>query len=275
MSIITLTTDFGTKDHFVGALKGKIISELPTAVIIDISHHVDLFNIMEASYIINASYNSFPKGTVHIIGVDASLSQQAKHIVMQWDDHFFVCGDNGILSLLVQRIVPQKIVQINIHDRLHENATIMDVFVTVACHLAKGGSMNVIGKEIQSIKEIKTLKPEFSDDGKTLKGNVIYIDHFGNIVTNISKRIFTEFGKNRPFELNARGYKSKKIYNSYADFSPNNEADILTYEGKKVVIFNEGGLIEIGLYKGNHYSTGSAATLLGIQFQDSILIQFD
>ena len=88
MSIITLTTDYGLKDHFVGALKGKIISEYPEASIIDISHDVDPFNTVEASYIIGASYASFPKGTVHLIGVDMEWNKENQHIVMQWNDHY-------------------------------------------------------------------------------------------------------------------------------------------------------------------------------------------
>jgi S-adenosylmethionine hydrolase len=111
MSIITLTTDFGLKDHFVGALKGKIISGYDEAQIIDISHDIDLFNVSEASYIVGAAYNSFPKGTVHLIGVDAELTKDSKHLAMQWNDHFFICADNGILSMLTQKIVPQKIVK--------------------------------------------------------------------------------------------------------------------------------------------------------------------
>lgn len=271
MSIITLTTDFGTKDHYVGALKGKIISEYAQATIVDISHHVDLFNAIEASYIIGASYSCFPKGSVHIIGVDSD--ENNKQIVMQWDDHFFICCDNGILSLLSQRIIPQRIIEINIHERLQEYATTMDIYVRVACHIAKGGLINVVGKEIKNLREVKSLKPEFIDS-KTIKGNVIYIDHFGNVITDISKKIFQEFGKNRPFEINARGSKIKTIYNRYADLLIDNNDDPLLLDGKRMVIFNEGSLLEIGLFRGNHYSTGSASTLLGIKFGDSILVTF-
>ena len=108
MSIITLTTDYGLKDHFVGALKGKILSEYPEAQIIDISHDIDPFNIVEASYIIGAAYSSFPKGTIHLIGVDMELNKENLHIVMQWNDSYFIAADNGILSMLSQKIVPQK-----------------------------------------------------------------------------------------------------------------------------------------------------------------------
>ena len=113
MSIITLTTDFGLKDHFVGSLKGKLISGYNEAIIIDISHDIDLFNTLEAGYCIAAAYDSFPKGTIHIIGVDSERTNETQHIAIQWDDHFFICADNGILSTLTQRKVAQKMVAIN------------------------------------------------------------------------------------------------------------------------------------------------------------------
>ncbi len=163
MSIITLTSDYGLKDHFVGALKGKIISEYKEALIIDISHQIDPFNSIEASYIITSAFASFPKGTVHIIGVDAERNKENQHIAMQWNDHYFVCADNGILGLMLQKILPQKLVGINIHDRLPENATDLDVFVKVACHIAKGGSLNVIGREITSINQITEMQPAIND----------------------------------------------------------------------------------------------------------------
>ena len=99
MSIITLTTDYGLKDHFVGALKGKILSEFQEATIIDISHEIDPFNIAETSYAIGAAFSSFPKGTVHLIGVDIELNSENQHIAMQWNDQYFICADNGILSI--------------------------------------------------------------------------------------------------------------------------------------------------------------------------------
>ncbi|RYZ81856.1 MAG: hypothetical protein EOP06_22730, partial [Proteobacteria bacterium] len=201
MSIITLTTDYGLRDHFVGALKGKILSEYPEATITDISHGIDLFNVVEASYIVESAYSSFPKGTVHLIGVDIELTRTAKHIAMSWNGYYFICADNGILGFLTQKIVPEKIVAINIHDRLPEDATDLDVFVTVAAHLAKGGSLNVIGREIESVIELNELKPIISADQKSLKGYVVYIDHFGNVVTNITKKMFLETGGGRPYEI--------------------------------------------------------------------------
>ena len=274
MSIITLTTDYGLKDHFVGALKGKIISEFPEAKIIDISHEIDPFNIAETSYILQASYANFPKGTVHLIGVDAERNTENEHLAMQWNDQFFICADNGILSMLTQRILPQKIVAINIHDRLPENATDMDVFKTVACHLAKGGTLNVIGKEITELKSITDFQPLVSKDGNSIKGNVIYIDHFGNIVFNISKKQFMELSKGRTYEIVMKPKSIKTILPNYSSVAISDKFPIKYYEGEKLAIFNEAGFLEIAIFRSNPKTVGSAASLLGFSYRDTVTINF-
>ena len=274
MSIITLTTDFGIKDHFVGALKGKIVSEHPDASIIDISHHIDLFNVSEASYVIGAAYDSFPKGTVHLIGVDAELTKENRHIAMQWNDHYFICADNGILSMLTQKIVPQKIVEINIHDRLPEGSTDMDVFVTVACHLAKGGLLNVIGKEITAMKEVNELQAVVTSDKNAIKGYVVYIDHFGNCVTNISKKLVKDVARGRDFEITFSTKTIKSIKSGYSDFAVNERFSLKDYEGEKLAIFNEAGFLEIAIYRSNPSTVGTARTLLGLKIRDVVNVVF-
>ena len=274
MSIITLTTDYGLKDHFVGALKGKILSEYSEAKIIDISHEIDPFNTLEASYIISASYASFPKGTVHIVGVDMEANKENKHIVMQWNDHYFIAADNGILSMLSQKIIPQKIVAINIHDRLPNEATDLDVFVKVACHLSKGGLMNVIGKEINTIKEVTNLQAIVSDDGNSLKGHVIYIDHFGNVITNISKKYFIEIGKGRPYAIVMKTKNIKTILPNYSAIANSDKYPIKSYEGEKLAIFNEAGFLEIAIFRSNPSKVRSANSLLGLTYKDIIIIKF-
>lgn len=274
MSIITLTTDYGLKDHFVGALKGKILSEYSEATIVDISHDIDPFNTTEASYIIGASYFSFPKGTVHLIGVDIERNKENQHIAMQWNDHYFICADNGILSMLTQKIVPQKIVAINIHDRLPGDASDLDVFIKVACHIAKGGLLNVIGKETQNIKQITELQSIVSNDGNSLKGYVSYIDHFGNVVTNISKRQFLEVARGRPYEIVMKPKSIKTILPNYSAIASSDKYPIKTYEGEKLAIFNEAGFLEIAIFRSNPSKVGSANSLLGLNYRDTILIQF-
>jgi hypothetical protein len=279
MSIITLTTDYGLKDHFVGAIKGKILSEFIDAIIIDISHDIDPFNILETAYIIEAAYKSFPKNTVHLIGVDAELNKENKHLAIQWNNQYFICADNGILSILTQKIVPQKIVAINIHDRLPKETTDLDVFVTVACHLAKGGLLNVIGKEISQIKQITEIKPIIANDKNSIKGNIIYIDHFGNVVTNITKKLFLEVAKGRSYEIPLFQRKNqnpiKTILNKYSDIANTDKYDIKNYEGDKLAIFNEAGYLEIAVFRGNRTNVGNATSLLGLSYHDVITINFN
>jgi S-adenosylmethionine hydrolase len=280
MSIITLTTDYGWKDHFVGALKGKILSEYPEARIVDLSHDIDAFNTAEASYIISAAYSSFPEGTVHVIGVDAEINKENKHIVVQWNGHYFICADNGILGLMTQKVVAEKIVAINIHDRFPSAFTDLDVFVKVACHIAKGGTLNVIGKEITEIKQPTELQPVIAADKNAIKGYVVYIDHFGNVVTNISRQLFTDTAKGRNYEvvLNERGRignrsNIRKIREKYSDIASGSNP-IKYYEGEKLAIFNEAGFLEIAIFRSNPNTTGTATSLLGLGYRDVVTINF-
>ncbi len=274
MSIITLTTDFGHKDYFVGALKGKILSEHKEAVIVDISHEIDLFNTLEASYCIEAAYHNFPKGTIHIIGVDSERVGDTQHIAMQWDDHYFICADNGILNTLIQKKIPQKIVAITIHDRLNIDASDMDVFVAVACHIARGGLLNVIGKEIPSLKPVSVLTSSISNDLSEIKGQIVYIDSFGNCVTNISHKQFNETIRGRKFEIVIKNKKFSRLHKNYSDFPVSDVKQLKDLEGDFLALFNENGYLEIAIYKSNPKTVGSAATLLGLHFRDTVSIKF-
>ena len=195
MAIITLTTDFGEKDHFASSVKGAIYSELPNAQIVDISHAVSPFNILEAAYIILNAYSSFPKGSIHIIGIDSELSPENKHIVVFLDDHYFICANNGIMSMICAEIAPLKIVEINIHDKVHTSFPVLDVFVRAACHIARGGTLEVIGKVINTIKPIKNLLPFVNDEQNQIIGTVIYVDNYGNVITNITRNFLKQFRK--------------------------------------------------------------------------------
>ncbi|WP_291106821.1 SAM hydrolase/SAM-dependent halogenase family protein [Flavobacterium sp. UBA6195] len=274
MSIITLTTDFGHKDYFVGALKGKILSEHKEAVIVDISHEIDLFNTLEASYCIEAAYHNFPKGTIHIIGVDSERVGDTQHIAMQWDDHYFICADNGILNTLIQKKIPQKIVAITIHDRLNTDVSDMDVFVAVACHIARGGLLNVIGKEIPSLKPVSVLTSSITDDLSEIKGQIVYIDSFGNCVTNISHKQFNDTIRGRKFEIVIKNKKFSRLHKSYSDFQVSDVKQLKDLEGDFLALFNENGYLEIAIYKSNPKTVGSAATLLGLHFRDTVSIKF-
>ena len=275
MAIITLTTDFGEKDYFTGATKGAIYSELPDVKIVDISHSVSPFNIPEAAYIIQNAYSSFPKGTIHIIGIDSEINAENKHIAIKLNDHYFICANNGIMSMICSEIAPEKIVEINIHDKIETSFPVLDVFVKVACHIARGGTLEVIGKAINKIKPIKNIVPYVNDDKTQIIGSVIYIDNYGNVVTNIKRSFFETIQKGRDFEISARNYTFKKIYLKYSDIVnfeiPENKRHD---EGRKLVVFNSGNFLEIAVYKSNSATVGSASTLLGLGVMDAVSVHF-
>lgn len=277
MAIITLTTDFGEKDYFSGAVKGAIYSELPEARIVDISHSISPFHISEASYIIKNAYKSFPKGSIHIIGIDSELTPENKHLAVLLDDHYFICANNGILSLIASEIRPEKVVEINIHNKIETNFPVLDVFVKVACHLARGGTLEVIGKNITEIKYLKQFEPMVNAEKNQVIGHVLYVDNYGNVVTNISRKLFETIGKGRKFNINARTLNFSQIHETYSDAINFNIPKEKRGEedGKKLAVFNSAGYIELAIYKSNPSTVGSASTLFGLEERDTITIKFE
>ena len=275
MSIVTLTTDFGIKDHFIANIKGAILSELPEANIVDISHQISPFNILEAAYIIQNSYRSFPLGTIHIIGVDSELNPENKHLVVKFEGQYFICADNGIMSMACLNIEPEKIVEINIHDKLITNFSVLDVFVKVACHISRGGKLEVIGKSISKIKSVKNLTPFINESKNQIIGNVIYIDNYGNVITNITKSFFREISKSREFEISVRNYKFKKIHSKYSDIvNFSIDQSKRNNDGQALAIFNSSLNLEIAIYKSNPVNFGTAASLMGLSILDTVTINF-
>lgn len=275
MAIITLTTDFGEKDHFAGAVKGAIYSELEGVRIVDISHGVSPFHIMEAAYIIQNAYSSFPPGTIHIIGIDSELNPENKHIAVLLDGHYFICANNGIIAMLANEINPQKIVEINIHDRIITNFPVLDVFVKVACHIARGGTLEVIGKQIDTIKELRGIRPIINQKANQIVGSVIYIDNYGNVITNITKSKFEEIGKGRSFKITARTANFISIHSHYSDAinfdTPIGKRD---EDGKKIALWNSSNYLELSIYKSNPATVGSANSLFGLRYRDTVTINF-
>ncbi|QDO95427.1 SAM-dependent chlorinase/fluorinase [Formosa sediminum] len=275
MAIITLTTDFGEKDHFAGAIKGAIYSELSDVRIVDISHSISPFSISEAAYIIQNAYTSFPKGSIHIIGIDAELNPENKHIAVLLDGHYFICANNGIMSMICTEINPERIVQINIHENIVSSFPVLDVFVKVACHIARGGTLDVVGKRIEDIKPIQNLRPYVNDDQTQIIGSIIYVDNYGNVITNIKRKFFENTQKGRAYKIHARNHRFTTIYNKYSevvDFTkPPAERQS---EGKGLVVFNSSNYLEIAMYKSNTSTVGGASTLMGLKLMDTITVDF-
>ena len=276
MSLVSLTTDFGLKDYFVAAIKAELYQEIEGVNVIDVSHQISPFNHTEAAYVLKNAYSAFPKGSIHIIGVDSEYTPENVHIVMFFDGHYFIGANNGILSLIKEDRIPEKIVEINIHENIVSSFPVLDVFVKVAGHIARKGSLDIIGKNINQIKEVTDVKPVINTLEDQILGSVIYIDNFGNVVTNINRKVFLEYQRGRTYTIFTKSVKLNAIYNSYTEainFSipkENREED-----GKKIALFNAAGQLELSIYKSNPQTVGSAHSLFGLEFRDTITIKFE
>jgi len=264
MRIITLTTDMGLKDYYVASVKGAILSELSDANIIDISHQIASFDIAQASFVIKNCYNDFPKGTIHIISISPGNSSDTKHLLVENFGHYFIGADNGIFSLLFDKL-PDNIFELTIREE--ENTQCFptkNVFAKAACHIARGGTPEIIGKRTTEIKKRQLFRATV--ENHVIKGTVAYIDGYGNIITNISKNIFQEVGKGREFRiyLTRAGYMITKIHQQYSDVP----------EGEKIAIFSSSGNLEIAINKGVEGSGGGANKLFGLKMNDTITIEF-
>ena len=208
--------------------------------------------------------------------MDSELTPENQHIAVLVDDHYFIMANNGVIGLIISEIVPEKVIEIQLPNTIDSPFPEMDVFVKAASHIARGGKLEVIGRPFKNLKDLREFNPRISDDGKTISGSVIYIDNYGNVVTNIQQNIFKSIGKGRPFELHARNKKIKDIHKKYSD--------IINYEldksqrkspGELLALFNSSGYVEIAIYKSDLNTVGGASTLLGLDYRDTVIINFN
>ena len=260
MTLITLTTDLGTTDSYLASVKGAIYSQLAEAKIIDISNHIEPFNIQQAAYILRNCFKDFPAGTVHVISVDDELSTTNEHLAVKAHGHYFIGADNGFFSLLFSDVLPEKIVRLNISlasDCMTFSAK--NIFIPAACHLARGGTMEIIGTTTNCFEvERIGLKAVLQKD--MIRGSVIYIDSYGNAVTNISKNEFEQIQKGRSFTI-LFGREDEMITNISDKYK-----DVTISE--KLALFGQNNQLQIAINK------GKASKLLGLTFHEIIRIEF-
>lgn len=255
----------GLKDHYVASIKGSIYSQVPNAQIVDISHNIEHFNIIQAAFVLRNVYKDFPKGTIHVIGVDTEAIDDIEHLVVSHEGHYFISADNGIFSLIFDK-KPDKILSLNLSQEVEDlTFPTKDVLCKAACFLARGGTLEFLGKEKDSYTEKRTFTPII--DNNTIRGFVSYIDSYGNIISNIDKATFSAVGRGRNFKITfSRSNTSiNKISNSYSS----------VISGEKLALFNTSNLLEIALNKGVKGSGGGAAQLFGMQFNAPINITFN
>lgn len=256
MPVITLTTDWGTKDHYLASVKGSILKQIPDARIIDISHQVDPFNLKEAAYIIKNSYTFFPEKSIHIIGINTEESDENPHVALMKDNHYFIGSDNGIYSLIFNS-APDQIVELDIiQDSDYYTFSTRDRFVKAAAMISSGKKLEELGPSRDKISEQMLFRPVVGAD--SIKGIVIYIDNYENVITNITKDLFEKVRKGRKFRIVFRGEEIKTVKASYSEV---NVSDVLA-------LFASNGHLQIALNKAN------ASSLLGLYMDDPVRIEF-
>ncbi len=258
MTIVTLTTDWGRSNHYSGSVKGTLLRLIPDVHIIDISHEVASFDIMQAFFILKNAYPSFPEGSIHLVGINSEAGISTPHIAIKHDGHFFIGADNGVFSLLFDNN-PDEAVEIDIHqDSDYFTFSTRDVFSRVAAMIASGSPLQSIGPIHTSLNHKIPFKPVIYPE--RIVGKVIFIDNYENVVVNIDKELFRRVGKNRPFSINFRspGNSIHYIHHSYAD----------VIAGEKLALFGSTGLLEIAI------NQGKASGLLGLSINDTVSIEF-
>jgi S-adenosyl-L-methionine hydrolase (adenosine-forming) len=249
--IITLTTDFGTNDHFVGAVKGVILQTAPEACIVDISHAVQPFDILDGSLTISQAYSYFPSGAVHMVIVDPGVGTARRPIMMTGDRHQFVAPDNGVLSMIydreerisVRHITAEHYFLPNVSNTFHAR----DIFAPIAAYLAKGVDPNRFGEEITDYTRFAAPRPKPVDE-HTLRGVVLKVDRFGNLITNITPqdapKLFDAAPPNFKIAVGTKGTVTR-ICRQYAEGKPGEAFGILGSMGFLEIAANRGSASQL------------------------------
>ena len=257
-TIVTLTTDWGQSDYYIGAVKAAILSKVPDTVFVDISHNIESFSVAQAAFVLKSSYKQFPAGTIHIVGVDSEPDKNGKIIIISHLEQIFILNDNGIAGLLFgNEIKPAIIIETGFAFE-GSSFTELSVFSNIAVIILKNGDVEKFGTKSIDYKRYPELLPSLETN--IITGEVIYIDSYGNAVTNISKELFERNIGDTKFEIiiNSNFYKSKYIYTSYKEVD----------KGDIVCLFNSLGLLEIAIRE------GSATQLLSLKRKSEIRIKY-
>jgi S-adenosylmethionine hydrolase len=255
--IITLTTDFGLNDHFVGTVKGVILGIAPEVEIVDICHSVQAFDVLDGALTIAQAYSYFPAGTVHLVVVDPGVGTERRPILASSDKYHFVAPDNGVLSLMYAREERLHVRHITAdHYNLQPVSKTFharDIFAPVAAWLAKRVDTEKFGEEIHDFVRFNAPKPKAAS-GNTLRGVVLKVDRFGNLVTNITSEdapLLFE-AQPAPFKILIGKREITEIHLNYAEGAPGEVFGILGSMGYLEIAANRGSAAQtLGVGKGS------------------------
>lgn len=258
MTIVTLISDWGLNSHYQASVKGSILRQIPDVQIIDITHTLRPFDIMNCSFILRNAYPDFPKGSIHIIGVNTEAGTKSPHVVVKYNEMYFIGADNGVFSLIFED-KPIEAIELDImQDSDYFTFSSRDVFVKAASLIAGGLPLAQLGSPHPTLNKMYAFKPIITDN--KIEGKVIFIDDYENVFVNIDQETFKKVGQGRPYMINFRvsSYSIRTLHSSYSDVA----------EGERLALFGSTGYLEIAMNK------GKAASLLGLGLTDTVSIVF-
>jgi len=243
-SIITLTTDYGTNDHLVGTMKGVILKINPDVTIVDITHNVTAYDLLDGALAIGAAYSYFPPKTVHVVVVDPGVGTERRPLLVSAQNQYFIAPDNGVLSVIYERednvVVRHANVEHYFLSPVSKTFHGRDIFAPVAAWLTKGWQTPSMGDEITDYKKFAMPKPKHA--GGSLKGVILRVDAFGNLITNFrAENIPANAQQNGHFQLQVGTHVVKKFVDTYAHGAA----------GEPIAYIGSSGYIEIGVNKGS------------------------
>jgi S-adenosyl-L-methionine hydrolase (adenosine-forming) len=254
MGIITLCTDFGTKDPYAGIMKGVILAADPKARIVDITHEIEAQDVREAAFTVQDYWGYFPAGTVHVVVVDPTVGSARRPIALSCDGHFFVGPDNGVLSFVARRASEVRVIENRDLMREEISATFhgRDIFGPVGAHLLRGIALSDLGPKILDPVMLDDIYPAIR--GTTMTGDIARFDHFGNAITNIGGEHFRAFIEKRPYRISINEYSFDSLSRSYC-------------EGEITCLTGSAGYIEFGVFRGDF------RTKTGARKRDPVIIK--
>ena len=248
---VALLTDFGTRDHYAGTLKGVVLSVCPDATLVDIGHDIPAHDVIAGALELAACYRYFPHGTIFLVVVDPGVGSSRRGIAADTGDYRFVAPDNGVLSAVFLESPPKKVVELT--ERKYARPTVSrtfegrDRFAPAAGFLARGVSLVSMGRAIKDFHRIDLPRP--SSSGEELIGEVMRVDRFGNLITNIDRRAFEQFADQRGIAVVVGEREVPRIVATYADAPA----------GELCALFGSTDHLEIAI------NAGDAAALLGLK----------
>jgi S-adenosylmethionine hydrolase len=256
MAIVTLLTDSGESDFYVAAIKARILSVNPGLTLVDISHRIAPCDIAHGAYVLRSVFHDFPRGTVHLVGVDATGNKGEAFLAVSMEEHFFIGVDNGLFGLISDKAAT-TVVELNKINPVSTTFPERDVFAPAAAKLASGVNITSLGTTVPQFR--KSMDRQVKATKRMIAGHVVRVDNYGNLLTNIHKDAFDTLSKGKSFTVQFGGERAKKLQTYY------NQVD----QGECFLLFNSTGVLEIGIYKGN------AAQLLGMGYDSPVNILFE